>query len=182
MCVYLRTKFQVSSIILTSFRRGRGVGNFTPPLSTTHTRTHARTHARTHTHTHTEIRVKREITVKFCHIWVSCIIFCNRWTILPSRYFLVQSQERKYQNNFENLFNVNNKHERTIFRRNRSSLIRLNLVGIRNEIWRWSCKLAVIKPLSANPTKWSNTLKQFFGYCRRIIWLCLTVLWGWVCV
>ena len=28
MCVYLRAKFQVSSIILTSFRQG---GSFTPP-------------------------------------------------------------------------------------------------------------------------------------------------------
>ena len=26
-------------------------------------------------------------------------------------------------------------------------------------------------PLSANPTKWSNTLKQFVGYCLRIIWV-----------
>ena len=24
-------------------------------------------------------------------------------------------------------------------------------------------------PLSANPTKWSNTLKQFIGCCRRIV-------------
>ena len=27
-----------------------------------------------------------------------------------------------------------------------------------------------INPLSANPTKWSNTLKQFFG--KRIVWVC----------
>ena len=26
-----------------------------------------------------------------------------------------------------------------------------------------------INPLSANPTKWSNTLKQFVGCCRRIV-------------
>ena len=26
-----------------------------------------------------------------------------------------------------------------------------------------------ISPLSANPTKWSNTLKQFVGFCRRIV-------------
>ena len=34
-----------------------------------------------------------------------------------------------------------------------------------------------INPLSANPTKWSNTLKQFVGFCRRIVWVCLTILW-----
>ena len=170
MCVYLRTTFQVSSIILTSFRqgrgrgRGRGRGNFTSPLSTT--QPHARMRTRTN-----RLGLKGRWQLSFA-----------RWTILPSRHFLVQSQERKYQNNFENLLNVNNKHERTMFRWSRSSLIRLNLVGIRSEIWRWSCKLAVVKPLCTNPTKWSNTLKQFFGYCRRIIWLCLTVLWGWVCV
>ena len=26
-----------------------------------------------------------------------------------------------------------------------------------------------IDPLSANPTKWSNTLKQLVGFCRRIV-------------
>ena len=34
-------------------------------------------------------------------------------------------------------------------------------------------------PLSANPTKWSNTLKQFLSNSRRIVWVCLTILWGW---
>ena len=33
-------------------------------------------------------------------------------------------------------------------------------------------------PLSAKPTKWSNTLKQVVGSCRRIVWVCLTILWG----
>ena len=28
---------------------------------------------------------------------------------------------------------------------------------------------------SANPTKWSNTLKQFVGYCQWIVWVCLTI-------
>ena len=38
-----------------------------------------------------------------------------------------------------------------------------------------------VNPLSANPTKWSNTLKQFVGpcFCRLIFWVCLTILWGW---
>ena len=26
-----------------------------------------------------------------------------------------------------------------------------------------------VKPLSANPTKWPNTLKQFGGFCRRTV-------------
>ena len=26
----------------------------------------------------------------------------------------------------------------------------------------------LLNPLSANPSKWSNTLKQFVGCCRRI--------------
>ena len=36
-----------------------------------------------------------------------------------------------------------------------------------------------VNPLSANPTKWSNRLKQFLGFCRQIIWVCLIILWGW---
>ena len=34
-------------------------------------------------------------------------------------------------------------------------------------------------PLSAKSTKWPNTLKQFVSYCRRIVWMCLTILWLW---
>ena len=34
-----------------------------------------------------------------------------------------------------------------------------------------------LNPLSANPTKWSTSLKQFVGCCWRIVWVCLTVLW-----
>ena len=35
----------------------------------------------------------------------------------------------------------------------------------------------LIKPLSANPTKCSNTLKQFVGKSQRIVWTnCLIVL------
>ena len=30
--------------------------------------------------------------------------------------------------------------------------------------------------LSANPTKWLNTLKQFVGCWRRIFYVCLTIL------
>ena len=35
--------------------------------------------------------------------------------------------------------------------------------------------LVSFNPLSANPTKWPNTLKQFVGN----VWVCLTILWGW---
>ena len=31
------------------------------------------------------------------------------------------------------------------------------------------CVMFIIIPLSANFTKWSNTLKQFIGFCRRIV-------------
>ena len=35
----------------------------------------------------------------------------------------------------------------------------------------------LFKPLSANPKKQSNTLKQRF--CKRIVRACLTILLGW---
>ena len=34
-------------------------------------------------------------------------------------------------------------------------------------------------PLNANPTKWSNTLKQFVSNSQWIVWVCLTILLGW---
>ena len=36
-----------------------------------------------------------------------------------------------------------------------------------------------VYPLSTNSTKWSNTFKQFVGNSQRIVWVCLTILWGW---
>ena len=36
-----------------------------------------------------------------------------------------------------------------------------------------------INLLTANPKKWLNTLKQFVGFCRRIVWMCLSILCGW---
>ena len=36
-----------------------------------------------------------------------------------------------------------------------------------------------MNPLSANPTKWSNTLKQFVGISRQIVCVCLIILWDW---
>ena len=32
----------------------------------------------------------------------------------------------------------------------------------------------LLGPLSANPTKWSNTVKQFVGNNQQIVWVCLT--------
>ena len=40
-------------------------------------------------------------------------------------------------------------------------------------------KMRDVNPLSANFTKWSNTLKQFFGFCRRTVSACLIILWDW---
>ena len=39
--------------------------------------------------------------------------------------------------------------------------------------------IMTINPLRANLTKWSNTLKKLVGCCWRIVWVCLTILWGW---
>ena len=36
-----------------------------------------------------------------------------------------------------------------------------------------------LNPLSANPTKWSNILKKFVGKTQQIVWVCLTISWGW---
>ena len=44
-------------------------------------------------------------------------------------------------------------------------------------IIKWVRK--IINPLSANPTKWLNTLRQFIDFGRRIVWVCWTILWGW---
>ena len=35
-----------------------------------------------------------------------------------------------------------------------------------------------VTPLSTNPTKCSNTLKQLVGCCQQIAWVCLTILKG----
>ena len=34
-------------------------------------------------------------------------------------------------------------------------------------------------PLSANLTRWSNTLKEFVGKSQQFVWVCLNILWGW---
>ena len=40
-------------------------------------------------------------------------------------------------------------------------------------------KSDLFNPLSANLTYWTNALKQFVGYCRRIVLVGLTILRGW---
>ena len=44
----------------------------------------------------------------------------------------------------------------------------------------WNCCLtSLLNPSSVDPTKWSNTIKQFVGFCRQIVGVCLAILWGW---
>ena len=43
----------------------------------------------------------------------------------------------------------------------------------------WLIAQMFINLLPANPTKWSYSLKQLVACCRRIVWVCLTILWGW---
>ena len=48
----------------------------------------------------------------------------------------------------------------------------------KNNTFTWLSSLYnPFNPLSTSLTKWSNTLKQFVGCCRRIVWVCLNVLW-----
>ena len=37
----------------------------------------------------------------------------------------------------------------------------------------------IFNPLSANPTKWSSTLKQFFDNGQRIVRMYFTIFWEW---
>ena len=52
-----------------------------------------------------------------------------------------------------------------------------------SSLWEWVFTvqmddLLFVNPLSTNPIKWSNTLKQFVGCCRRFLCVCLIILWG----
>ena len=65
------------------------------------------------------------------------------------------------------MFKVNNKDTRTT----PTSIVNFEQVnaGWVNCIMNYIViRLISLNPLSANPTKWSNTLKQFFGKNRRI--------------
>ena len=50
-----------------------------------------------------------------------------------------------------------------------------NALG-RNLLLRCISLIRLLSPLSAKRTKWSNTLKQFVSYCRRIVWVCFVGL------
>ena len=64
--------------------------------------------------------------------------------------------------------------------KNKDSLKALLILIIvrKAKIRRYNLKIK-INHLSINPTKWSNSLKQFVDCCRRIVWVSLTILWGW---
>ena len=59
-----------------------------------------------------------------------------------------------------------------------SNLLRKDLKYPSSFMSHCSLKKIEVKPLSADPVKWSNTLKQFVSNSRRIVWVCLTILWG----
>ena len=60
-------------------------------------------------------------------------------------------------------------------------IFHVNIQALESECFIWipqvkdhfiSLNVKKFNPLSVNPTKWSNTLKQFIGWCRQI---CLSV-------
>ena len=44
-------------------------------------------------------------------------------------------------------------------------------------IWEYNSK--DLNPWSIKPTKWLNTLKRLVDCCQRIVWVGLTIFWGW---
>ena len=56
------------------------------------------------------------------------------------------------------------------------------IVSLWNTKLSWNDRtiLLIFNPLSVNPTKWSNTIKQFVGRRWQIVWVCLIILWGWL--
>ena len=53
------------------------------------------------------------------------------------------------------------------------------ILRLRQILYKKAMSLSNFNPLSANPKKWSNILKQFFGNSRQVVWVCLTILWVW---
>ena len=70
--------------------------------------------------------------------------------------------------------NLNNKLSDIIY--NKELVVENNILKMQLE--RADKKNSLFNSLSANPWKWSNTLKQFVGYCRRIVRVCLIILCG----
>ena len=52
--------------------------------------------------------------------------------------------------------------------------------GSRKRPAAWNRLTEYVNPLITNPRKWSNIFKQFVGCYRRIVWVCLTILWCWL--
>ena len=48
---------------------------------------------------------------------------------------------------------------------------------LHNFQYQMRCYGCIFNPLSANFTKWSNTLELFVGCCQQIVWVCLTIMW-----
>ena len=76
--------------------------------------------------------------------------------------------------------------ERKIVHERHCCLTLLNTLPCSNSRVEFVCYIQLrelskssINHLSANPTKRSNTLKQFVGKNLQIVWLCLIILWGW---
>ena len=53
-----------------------------------------------------------------------------------------------------------------------------SVVDFSKIIISWANLSELINTLSANSTKWSNTLKEFAGNSQRIVWVGSTILWG----
>ena len=61
--------------------------------------------------------------------------------------------------------------------RQRAFIVEIFLMGSLHSIIE---SFFYVNTISANPTKSSNTLKKFVGNSQRIVWMCLTILWGWL--
>ena len=88
---------------------------------------------------------------------------------------LFQNQQWNCQNNVQNLLKVKSRDTRTVaitcfvasFSLVYISCLLLQKVVLFENPYRYD--VTDFNPLSANPAKWSDTLKQFFGFCRQIV-------------
>ena len=44
---------------------------------------------------------------------------------------------------------------------------------------KWKIKIKKFLILIVPTPQNGQTLKQFVGFCQRIVWMCLAILWGW---
>ena len=110
----------------------------------------------------------------------------SSWTFMKNKFIFLSADVNLVNSNSAKLFNLT--HSNYLLR-----LICIVLLYICNEMsvnykntqfyWYVQVKLnklwVKVNPLSADPTKWSNTLKQFVGNSQQIVWMCLTILWNW---